>query len=651
MEAVSQSQPEVVSTDTQGTTRLVIALDYGTTHTGVAWATPTGARASLAPGGIEVVQIWGAKMGNHKKIPSVVSYTPSSRKGERQFGLDLSADAVALLHTKLQLGVSDVSQELDHILESLEGVHNLNFQYLKKSDGLPKHILFSPEQIVRDYLQRVFHYLFESESDSLPSPFAPELRQLTPVDIVVTVPAAWKYRAKNATFRALTQAGFNNDEDKFPRLGNIMLVTEPEAAAVYTARYLKEKLGSRFRMRDCVSYKVKQLDPFEIERVGLPVGAKCGAIFINLAFKKWLRSLIGAERYHQLDPTKLSDKITSHDAEGEVMRKLMSDFEAWKKAFKGAESRQMYIDLPESFHDLRVDDRVRECQVTISSQDMASFFEHSRRGIWRLIQNQLDDIRAKGTRPRNVFLVGGFAESPYLQAAIRRSLEAIPELPKVELRTPDPKEPGASWTAVVQGAVIFGIEKATIGSIPTMRASPRSYGFMVSKLFSRVEHDPREVRPDKALDIELVQEQLQWMIMKGDLILSNQLTEAYFPFERNLTEAGSKTGSVAIFSYDYEDKPPTNYAKFKNEPGLSQIHALDYDLTPYPIQTHRRSSKNHDVHIASLILKIRIIPGALHLQICLEGRERAISSVTIYDPLLDDIVCPPLEEEPRDFGV
>jgi hypothetical protein len=45
---------------------------------------------------------------------------------------------------------------------------------------------------------------------------------------------------------------------------------------------------------------------------------------------------------------------------------------------------------------------------------------------------------------QNVFLVGGFAESPYLQGAIRRSLEAIPELPKVELRTPDPKEPGAS---------------------------------------------------------------------------------------------------------------------------------------------------------------------------------------------------------------
>jgi hypothetical protein len=96
------------------------------------------------------------------------------------------------------------------------------------------------------------------------------------------------------------------------------------------------------------------------------LGEKCGAIFINIAFKKWLRGLIGPEWYHELDPTKLSDKITSRDAEGEMMRSLMSKFEAKKKAFKGVESRAMHIDLPESFHDLRVDNRVKECQITIS---------------------------------------------------------------------------------------------------------------------------------------------------------------------------------------------------------------------------------------------------------------------------------------------
>jgi len=40
------------------------------------------------------------------------------------------------------------------------------------------------------------------------------------------------------------KAGFNNEN--FPRLNNMILVTEPEAAAIYTARYLKEVMGQDF---------------------------------------------------------------------------------------------------------------------------------------------------------------------------------------------------------------------------------------------------------------------------------------------------------------------------------------------------------------------------------------------------------------------
>jgi len=48
----------------------------------------------------------------------------------------------------------------------------------------------------------------------------------------------WSYRAKNATYRAVVDAGFN--KEFFPRLDDFLFVTEPEAAAIYTARYLKE---------------------------------------------------------------------------------------------------------------------------------------------------------------------------------------------------------------------------------------------------------------------------------------------------------------------------------------------------------------------------------------------------------------------------
>lgn len=137
-----------------------------------------------------------------------------------------------------------------------------------------------------------------------------------------------------------------------------------------------------------MSYKVKQLEPaFEIEPIGLPAsesikylfplalselylhckGDKCGAIFINLAFKKWLRKLIGKDRYRELDQrddAHLSDKISSHDSEGEMMRTMMKQFETKKRAFT-KDSGDVHIDLPECFHEWHVDDRVEEGEITI----------------------------------------------------------------------------------------------------------------------------------------------------------------------------------------------------------------------------------------------------------------------------------------------
>jgi hypothetical protein len=45
-------------------------------------------------------------------------------------------------------------------------------------------------------------------------------------------------------FLALTQAGFN--KKTFPQLREMLLISEPEAAAIYTARFLKELNGADF---------------------------------------------------------------------------------------------------------------------------------------------------------------------------------------------------------------------------------------------------------------------------------------------------------------------------------------------------------------------------------------------------------------------
>jgi hypothetical protein len=108
-----------------------------------------------------------------------LSHTLRSQANEEQWATDLSPKAIAMVHTKLQLDVDGTSAEQDLILQA----HNLNFQYIIDHGG-DKFPRKAPEEIVRDYLTKVFDYLLKAVE-----PFTEALRKTIPVDIVATVPA------------------------------------------------------------------------------------------------------------------------------------------------------------------------------------------------------------------------------------------------------------------------------------------------------------------------------------------------------------------------------------------------------------------------------------------------------------------------------
>ena len=62
-------------------------------------------------------------------------------------------------------------------------MHNLHFQYVKAAGSLPSYTHKGPEEIVENYLTKVFDCVIEAVD--LPE----ELRARIPVDIVVTIPA------------------------------------------------------------------------------------------------------------------------------------------------------------------------------------------------------------------------------------------------------------------------------------------------------------------------------------------------------------------------------------------------------------------------------------------------------------------------------
>lgn len=339
----------------------------------MAYATPSGTQCSLNQ--IDVMTDWGPQMDNHDKVPSVISYSRPSEKGEQQWGSSLSQDAVAMVHTKLELEIQDVLGELDMTLQVLDGMNNLNFDIDfmgRGSQDLPPYSHKSPEEIVTDYLTRVFQWL-EQEVEK----FDTVMRKHTATDIVVTVPTEWSYMAMNSTFRALSRAGFNRVN--FPKLEDVMFITEPEAAALYTARHYRDEKAEEFLRKnqyfilcdagggtvDVVSYRVQELYPIlQLNQIGAPTGQKCGSIFINQEFKRWVRLLLGDEEYRKLDPNLDIERNATHASETPAMRILMKKFDALKKNFS-TNSREVRLTLPPPLQNLVIPNRVNQGLITI----------------------------------------------------------------------------------------------------------------------------------------------------------------------------------------------------------------------------------------------------------------------------------------------
>jgi len=155
---------------------------------GVAYATHLG-DGKIDLSSIDLLTDWGPGMGNDDRIPSVISYSPPELPGEEQWGNNLSETAVVIKNTKLELDVQDnKSDELDLTLQTLDGVRNLDFEGVISSEGLPEYPWKSPEDIVTDYLHKVFQVLKRRVGPLWKTRVPGYIALTIPVDVVITVP-------------------------------------------------------------------------------------------------------------------------------------------------------------------------------------------------------------------------------------------------------------------------------------------------------------------------------------------------------------------------------------------------------------------------------------------------------------------------------
>jgi hypothetical protein len=114
------------------------------------------------------------------------------------------------------------------------------------------------------------------------------------------------------------------------------------------------------------------------------------------------------------------------------------------------------------------------------------------------------------------------------------------------------------WSAVVQGAVLYGMEIANHKNCTQMIPSPRSYGFVANQTFSKRMHDTRDIFTNQFTNKIMARRQFEWFVLKGDLLLENENRETEKTLTWDFQENDQKICNVCLFEY-LDDNLPDRY--------------------------------------------------------------------------------------------
>ncbi|KAM6497433.1 hypothetical protein JOM56_007906 [Amanita muscaria] len=433
--------------------KLVIAIDVGTTFSGVSYAL-------LDPGLVPQIQpvtqfVGQSEPRGDSKVPSIIYY--------RQDGTVAAAGAGTDPETNPELAEMDDVIRVEWFKLHLRPPHLAPSQEfeLQKLRSFPKNK--TPVQVFGDFLGYLFQstkkYIIESETWSWNS-----VEKNT--YFVLSHPNGWEGKQQSQMRKAATAAGL---VDKSEALERISFVSEGEASLHFCLNKkptLRNELDG-ILVVDCgggtidvsaysqtIKGRFKEITPSECHFQG--------SIFVTCRAKEYLEQRLRNSKYGS------DDEIEA----------IASSFDKVTKCAFNGPNLPFYVKFGGlSCNDPKFD--IRSGSVKIAGSQIASFFEPAIQDIIRLIDGQ----RSKSTVIiKTVLLVGGFAKSNYLSSQLSSHFNnggvSITRADTTHLNK-----------AVADGAVSYYLDHYV-----TARVSRYSYGKKVIRSFypTNPEHARRE---------------------------------------------------------------------------------------------------------------------------------------------------------------
>ncbi|KUI58335.1 hypothetical protein VP1G_05585 [Cytospora mali] len=389
---------------------LVIGIDFGTTYSGVAWATAS----DFNKGQVNIVTVWPEGHGEQGKAPTELCYEEGGN--HPTWGYEIPADADPVRWFKLLLlKTEDLEEDVR------------NSEWLVRGRRMMKENGKTAVDFVADYLRALWQHVI----DTITRARGESVVEALSFHVVITVPAIWKGYARQAMEDAAKKAGILDWRPAGKT--SLSFAPEPEAAALAT---LTEqgggvKQGDVYVICDAgggtvdlISYKITRAQPISMEEAVMGAGGLCGGIFIDENFELICKNRLGT-KWNRLSKAGIKDVMKGEweygiksrfkpgDANKEYILKLPP--EAFKSQGRGESSRLSSLD------DTSREPIIKAGRIHFKESHIERAFTDVFSQIEELIDGQLNKAKLRGMTVTGIILVGGLGGSPFLYEHLKSS--------------------------------------------------------------------------------------------------------------------------------------------------------------------------------------------------------------------------------------
>ncbi|XP_052217069.1 heat shock 70 kDa protein 12A-like isoform X2 [Dreissena polymorpha] len=501
------SKADITDTDKASATRsqalIVAAFDFGTTYSGYAYSFKD------TPNDVITNKSWTAGSGKLITLKTPTSLLLNQNGGFDSFGFDAEDKFSSLTE---------------------DGKHNgwrlfRRFKMVLHNQYLQKHLLDALSMRTIGTLETDIRY-------------------------IITVPAIWGIAAKQFMREAAIEAGIDGDRLK--------LALEPEAAAVCCEAQSHTLAGKKFMVVDLgggtadISVHEKQRDG-SLKNIHAPSGGPWGGTYVDANFTTFMTYVFGEVAMTALQSNEMYDYFD-----------MLRDFEVKKRKFEFNSQSDITFRIPvvlkeiaeKNFHQ-SLSDRLASLKygkkvllkgrdkLGVDSSIMQSWYTDPVSKMVNHISSILKEERIKDVDL--IILVGGFAESPYIQQRI-----------KVELPGKQLIVPGEAGLAVLKGAIMFGHKPDIISS----RVMDYTYGIRVRSIYDEKKHPAeRKVYIDGKWGVKRSFE--IFVRANEDVNVGSKVT--------HLTTPAREHSTITI--YRTKDRDPT----FTTDPGCEKLGKIEIE--------------------------------------------------------------------------